>query len=151
MDSSNNYPQAKYLAVESSSNIAAVEYTPDISELNSGVLVITFHSGGRYSYSNFGAELAEEFFLAESKGSFFHRKIRNQFIGVKVEEVSEEPTETRFERQRELETEATGKLESVPLASPADEAALVKAGLNQDLPERYVESVEEKADDGEIF
>ncbi len=152
MDNSNNYPQTRTMAVESSSNIAAIEYTPGGSTTDFfGTLKIRFHNGGAYEYSNFSDELAEEFFAAESKGRFFHSKIKNSFIGVKVEEVPEEPTETRFSRQRELETEATGKLESedvkeVPLASQADEAALVKAGLNQDLPERYVQSVEDKLD-----
>lgn len=114
MDSSNNYPQAtRTMAVESSSNIAAIEYTPGDPDTDYfGTLKIRFHNGGAYEYSNFSDELAEEFFAAESKGKFFHSKIKNQFIGAKVEEVPEEPTETRFSRQRELETEATGKLES---------------------------------------
>ncbi len=102
----------EFITVENSSNIAAIAFGEEDPETLSGVLHVRFHHGGEYSYSNFGAALAEEFFAAESKGSFFHRRIRNQFIGVKVEEVPEEPTETRFDRQRELETEATGKLES---------------------------------------
>lgn len=121
-----------YVKVANSSNIAGIAFVKDGPETQSGTLRIKFHSGGEYEYSNFGEELAEQFFAAESKGSFFHRKIKNSFIGVKVEEVPEEPTETRFSRQRELETEATGKLESedmveVPLASEADAEALVES------------------------
>lgn len=143
MDNSNNYPQAKFLAVESSSNIAAIEYTPDVSELNSGILVITFHSGGRYEYGNFGMQLADEFFAAESKGRFFHSKIKNQFIGVKVEEVPEEPTETRFSRQREDEENAGA---TWPDPEDLSEVEKLQEDLNEDLPERYVQSVEEKLD-----
>ncbi len=121
MDNSNNYPQpTRTIKVDGSTNIAAIAYTAGDPETNDGTLNIRFHNGGEYSYSNFGAELAEEFFAAESKGAFFHRKIRNQFIGVKVEEVPEEPTETRFSRQRELETEATGKLESEETADDGE-------------------------------
>jgi len=104
--------EMKFITVENSSNIAAIAYSPYDTDTDFGTLNIRFHNGGEYGYSNVGTTLAEEFFASESKGSFFHRKIKNQFVGVKVEEVSEEPTETRFERQRELETEATGKLES---------------------------------------
>jgi len=121
MDSSNNYPQPTWsLQGIDSSNISAIAYTAGGEGF--GTMTVRFCSGVEYDYSNVSVQLADDFFAAESKGSFFHRNIRNKFIGVKREEVPEEPTEDRFDRQRDAEREATGKLES-----------------------------EETADDGEIF
>ncbi len=123
MDNSNNYPQVTdqfaspecWDQVEGSSNIKERAYNPETK-----TLAIRFHHGGEYRYASVPEDLAEMFFLSVSAGSFFHQNIKNNFVGVKFEGVPEEPTETRFERQRELETEATGKLESEETADDGE-------------------------------
>ena len=112
----NNY--TRKLEGIDSSNISAIEYTAGDPEADFGTMTVRFNSGVEYDYSNVSAKLADEFFEAESKGSFFHSKIRNSFIGVKREEVPEEPTETRYDRQRVADR----------LTRPACEAGYVEDG-----------------------
>ncbi len=89
-----------------SSNIAAFAYVAGDPLGDTGTLAIRFKSGQEYRYEKFPAQLAEDFFGAESVGKFFHANIRGQFKGVKVEEVPEEPTEEGGER------DTTEKMES---------------------------------------
>lgn len=55
-------------------------------------LDLLFPSGRRYRYANVPAEIAERFAVAESKGQFFNRHIRNLFpcreLGEELEQVA---------------------------------------------------------------
>lgn len=43
------------------------------------ILYLEFHDGDRYRYFAFPPELFTDFLAAESKGTYFARKIRNHF------------------------------------------------------------------------
>lgn len=46
-------------------------------EKEQGVLIVVFNSGDTYEYSPVPKSLFNEFWKAESKGSWFHKKIRS--------------------------------------------------------------------------
>ena len=58
----------------SSSDIRSVGY-----EAETRTLEIEFHSGGIYHYSEVPEMEYQDLMLAASKGSYFHRHIRNQY------------------------------------------------------------------------
>lgn len=53
-----------------SSDISAIGY-------ENGILYVSFHAGGLYSYQNVSIELYNQLMSAPSHGSFFARNIRN--------------------------------------------------------------------------
>jgi hypothetical protein len=61
-------------AMAASSLIRSASYWPDRRELE-----LMFWSGRRYLYSDVPADIADEFVEADSKGSFYNRRIRNCF------------------------------------------------------------------------
>ena len=69
-----------------SSNIAEIGY-----DANSGRLRVRFiSSGGLYEYDDVSKKLAEDFLQADSKGRFFHKNIRHQHVGKKIDEAKED-------------------------------------------------------------
>jgi len=62
-----------------SSNIKAIGY-------EEGTLRIEFLHGVSYDYRNVPEQVAKDFFEVESKGSFFHRKIRDKYSALRVSE-----------------------------------------------------------------
>lgn len=62
-----------------SSNIAEVGYDPDTSTFE-----IKFHHGGVYQYANVPSEVHSGFMDASSKGSYFHRRIRERYRTTKT-------------------------------------------------------------------
>lgn len=62
----------------SSSEIESFGYDP-----KEKVLGLKFHRGGLYSYREVGEDVFREFLMAPSKGSFFHRFIKDRFETVK--------------------------------------------------------------------
>lgn len=57
-----------------SSNIDAIGW-------ENNVLRVLFKSGNSFDYLNVSKEIFEEMLKAESKGSFFHRKIKSNYVG----------------------------------------------------------------------
>lgn len=57
-----------------SSNITSATYDAD-----SGILTITFNSGGTYEYHGVPQHLADEFATAASPGKFFHANIKGKY------------------------------------------------------------------------
>lgn len=64
-----------------STSIIRADYDPDTN-----TVVAEFVDGRRYQYPGFGLALWEEWLLAPSKGSFFHKRIRPLISGVKLED-----------------------------------------------------------------
>jgi hypothetical protein len=62
-----------------SSNIARIGYDPGARELR-----IEFHKGGTYAYNDVPTEVWEELQVADSKGVFFHRNIKDRYGFVKM-------------------------------------------------------------------
>lgn len=48
------------------------------------VLRIEFSNGTQYDYKEVSAEIANDFFQAESQGKFYHKNIKSKFTGAKV-------------------------------------------------------------------
>lgn len=69
--------------VENSSNIKSFGYQEGVSEFE-GKLRIEFLHGVSYEYWHFPKRLFEKMCKEESKGSFFHRKIKGKFFEIKV-------------------------------------------------------------------
>ena len=63
----------------SSSNIHSVGY-----EAESQTLEIEFHSGGIYRYANVPEKLYRGLMQASSKGSYFHRNIRERYPTTRI-------------------------------------------------------------------
>lgn len=63
----------KRTAVESS-NIASIGYDPATQ-----ILEVEFKSGGVYSYRKVSDDIYRSLMKAESKGSYFHKAIRNRY------------------------------------------------------------------------
>lgn len=63
-----------------SSNIEAIGYDEE-----NGALHVQFKGGATYVHDNFPAPLYEEFKGSESKGKFYHARIKNQFVTRKAE------------------------------------------------------------------
>lgn len=59
-----------------SSNIASIGY-----DLARQTLAVEFKSGDVFHYAGVADELALEFYNSESKGKFFHARIRGKFAG----------------------------------------------------------------------
>lgn len=53
-------------------------------DANSSILELEFNSGSVWQYYDFPESLWYEFEVAESKGSFFHREIKNQYSESRV-------------------------------------------------------------------
>lgn len=69
-----------------SSNIAEIGY-----DANSGRLRVRFiSSGGLYEYDDVPKNVAEDFLKSDSKGRFFHKNIRHQHVGKKIDETKED-------------------------------------------------------------
>ena len=62
-----------------SSNIAEIGYDPDTSTLE-----IKFHNGGVYQYVNVPSEIHIGLMNAASKGSYFHRCIRERYRTTRI-------------------------------------------------------------------
>lgn len=76
-----------------------------------GKLEVTFHSSGVYRYGPMPREVHEEFIKADSKGKYFHKYIKNNYMGEKVESDYsarrlKEILPTRHEDGKELFTKA---------------------------------------------
>lgn len=69
--------------VAGSSNVAAFAYVAGDPEVVLGTLYVRFTSGAEYKYADFPNQLAEDFFQADSVGTFFHVNIRGKYIGFK--------------------------------------------------------------------
>lgn len=68
-----------------SSNIKAIGYEISINaEDKIGTLRIEFVHGATYDYRNVPESVAKDFLAVESKGSFFHRKIRDKYTSIRV-------------------------------------------------------------------
>ena len=66
------------MAVESS-QIAKIGY-----DLSSKTLVVKFKKGAVYSYSEVPQKIFDEFMQAESKGKYFHAKVKGIFKYLKL-------------------------------------------------------------------
>ena len=64
-----------------SSNINSVDYDEKEEKL-----IIEFIGGSKYQYDKVLPQLHKDFMEAESKGKFFYKNIKSQFIGEKIEE-----------------------------------------------------------------
>lgn len=67
-----------------STNIESIGYKKEAHLNKCGTLRIVFQHGGIYDYKNVPNNIWEEFLKVSSKGSFFHRKILNNFHSTKV-------------------------------------------------------------------
>lgn len=63
----------------SSSNIRSVGYDSE-----SRILEIEFHSGGIYHYANVPEAIYRGLMQASSKGSYFHRNIRDRYSTTRI-------------------------------------------------------------------
>ncbi len=63
----------------SSSNIHSIGY-----EAKSQILEIEFHSGGIYQYAKVPEAVYRDLMQAGSKGSYFHRNIREQYPTTRI-------------------------------------------------------------------
>jgi len=82
-----NSPNIPVVPVQSS-NILAIGYQKNVM-FNGGyqpkdVLRIKFVSGYSYDYLNVDEEVFKQLMQEESKGSFFHRKIKDKYISLQV-------------------------------------------------------------------
>lgn len=64
-----------------SSNMKSVDYDEKEEKL-----IIEFIGGSKYQYDKLSLQLYKDFMEAESKGKFFHKNIKSQFIGKKIEQ-----------------------------------------------------------------
>lgn len=78
-DIDNDTEEPKTIKLQST-NIDYVKYYPNTSGLD-----ITFHSGGKYHYSNIGKQLYEKLINAQSPGSFYHIHIKGKYPSLKLE------------------------------------------------------------------
>ncbi len=62
-----------------STNLSAVGYDSETK-----ILTIEFNDGGLYEYYDVPQNIYDELMSAPSKGSFFHRFIRNTYRTVKI-------------------------------------------------------------------
>ena len=62
-----------------SSNIRSVGYQP-----NAQILELEFHSGGIYRYSGVPEMICTNLMRAESKGSYFHKQIKDRYPFTRV-------------------------------------------------------------------
>jgi hypothetical protein len=62
-----------------SSVIAAVDYDPDTRQLR-----VEFHNGRLYRYDNVPPLEVAGMLVAESVGSYFNRRIRKRYKGVRI-------------------------------------------------------------------
>lgn len=67
-----------------SSNIKAIGYEILNEEDKTGTIRIEFLHGATYDYRNVPEAVAKDFFAVESKGSFFHRKIKDKYSAVRL-------------------------------------------------------------------
>lgn len=63
----------------SSSDIHSVGY-----EAESQTLEIEFHSGGIYRYANVSEAICRDLMQASSKGSYFHRNIKDRYPTTRI-------------------------------------------------------------------
>jgi len=63
----------------SSTNIAGIGY-----EEETQTLYVQFSHGGTYSYSGVPSSVFEDFKMSQSKGTFFHTHIKNEYSYKKV-------------------------------------------------------------------
>ncbi len=59
-----------------SSNISSADYNDETGEMS-----VSFRSGKTYTYRNVPKETYRALISSPSPGSFFHRNIRNSFVG----------------------------------------------------------------------
>lgn len=76
MTTTTTLPRKIPLEAITSSNLAAIGYDPVRQ-----ILAVQFLRGDIYHYAGIGLELALELGAAESKGSFYAKRIRGQFQG----------------------------------------------------------------------
>ena len=62
------------------SNIEVIGYHPESRELH-----VRFKGGSTYIHDDFPPELYADFKSSDSKGRFYHQKIKNQFKTTKAE------------------------------------------------------------------
>ena len=98
-----------------SSNIAAVSYVPseDFTK-DTGELFVRFSSGAEYRYEDFPAQLALDFFEADSLGKFFHGNIRSSYPGLKLEVEEAEATDDGVAEETGDTTEENAVNEGMP-------------------------------------
>jgi len=75
------HPTVKLTPVEGSSNITGLDYDHD-----TGTLHVQFKSGDTYQYSEVPPDAYHAMMKARSKGSYFHRNIRNAFKWKQLED-----------------------------------------------------------------
>lgn len=80
-------PAISMVPVVSSSNVTAFGYDP-----TSNTLAVSFKGGSMYDYPNVPPEVHQAFADAESKGSYFLKQIRPNYVGVKRAPAEPEPT-----------------------------------------------------------
>ena len=65
------------LAIRGSSHIAGADY-----DAETRILTVYFQDGDAYEYSQVPPEVAAAFERAPSAGQYFHRMIRQRYVGV---------------------------------------------------------------------
>ena len=70
-----------------SSNLRAYGYQPDPGDAKTGLLAIQFHDGRTFMYAGVPETVFEAFLLSDSRGSFFHRSIKDVYRCIRPEEI----------------------------------------------------------------
>lgn len=72
----------RMIPIEGSSNLAGYLWHQWADEPTRGDLEVEFHDGSRWVYAAVPIVVLEGFLLAESKGRYFHRMIRDRYAAM---------------------------------------------------------------------